>query len=134
MDLAAQIERYLAELKRRNMSAHTVRAYGSDLGQFRGFLAESAEPSEIDRLVIRDWLRTLWERRLDAVSIRRKLAAVRSFFDFLVRDGMIALNPARLVDTPRAAERLPRAPTPGETETLISETCSRIQKLHTVLG
>jgi len=120
-DLACQIERYLAELQRRNMSLHTVRCYRSDLEQFLAYFSDTEPPrsAEIDRLAIRGWLGGLWDRKLDVMSIRRKLAAVRSFFQFLLVDGVIRLNPAKLVDNPKPATRLPKVPTAEEAKALL---------------
>jgi integrase/recombinase XerC len=122
-DLALQIGRYLAELERRNMSAHTLRNYRSDLEQFLEYFSppetDPPPPGEIDVLAVREWLGSLYDRELDVMSIRRKLAAVRSFFQFLLRDGVITLNTARLVRTPKAAKRLPKVPTQEETNTLL---------------
>jgi integrase/recombinase XerC len=122
-ELALQIGRYLAELERRNMSAHTIRNYRSDLEQFLEYFSppetDPPPPGEIDVLAIREWLGSLYDRELDVMSIRRKLAAVRSFFQFLLRDGVITLNTARLVRTPKAAKRLPKVPTQEETNTLL---------------
>ncbi len=122
-ELAEQIGRYLAELERRNMSAHTLRNYRSDLEQFLEYFSppdtDPPPPTDIDALAIREWLGSLYDRDLDVMSIRRKLAAVRSFFQFLLREGAIALNTARLVRTPKAAKRLPKVPTAEETNALI---------------
>ncbi len=122
-ELAEQIGRYLAELERRNMSAHTLRNYRSDLEQFLEYFSppdtDPPPPTDIDALAIREGLGSLYDRDLDVMSIRRKLAAVRSFFQFLLREGAIALNTARLVRTPKAAKRLPKVPTAEETNALI---------------
>jgi integrase/recombinase XerC len=124
-ELAREIGRYLAELERRNMSAHTVRNYRSDLEQFLEYFSPpDTEPppvNAIDVLAVREWLGGLYDRELDVMSIRRKLAAVRSFFHFLLRDGLIALNPAKLVRTPKPAKRLPKVPTQEETNTLLDQ-------------
>ena len=61
----------------------------------------------------------MYDRGIDALSIRRKLATVRSFFRFLVRDGVLRVNTARMVRTPKAPKRLPKVPTPEETNTLV---------------
>ena len=69
-ELAEQIERYLAELERRNMSPHTVRCYRCDLEQFREYFSGAEpQPAEIDRRAIRAWLGSLWDRQLDGVSM-----------------------------------------------------------------
>ena len=62
---------------------------------------------EIDALAIREWLGHLYEQRLTAVSMRRKLAAVRSLFKFLLREGVVENNVARMVRTPKAPKTLP---------------------------
>src|SRR6202035_4600008 len=83
-ELAGQIERFLAELRRQNASEHTVRNYASDLEQLLVYFAIPGKPkpavNDIDALAIREWLGHLYEQRLTAVSMRRKLAAVRSLF------------------------------------------------------
>jgi len=121
-DLAAEIDRFLDELHRENASAHTLRNYASDLAQFlEYFTIEGNTPSveEIDALAIREWLGHLYEQELTAVSMRRKLAAVRSFFKFLLRNGVVAINVAKLVRTPKAPKSLPAVMTAEQTNTLV---------------
>jgi integrase/recombinase XerC len=120
-ELGAQIEKYLAELKRANASAHTLRNYASDLGQFLDYftIKEKVTVEEIDLIAIREWLGHLYAQHLTAVSIRRKLAAVRSLFKFLLREGVIVTNVARLVRTPKAPKSLPVVMTAEQTNTLV---------------
>ena len=132
-DLAAQIQRFLDELRRANVSAHTLRNYGSDLEQFLDYFTVKGDPrcqaergaglrpavEIIDGLAIREWLGHLYQQRLTAVSMRRKLAAVRSFFKFLVREGVVPTNVARLVRTPKAPKSLPRVMTAEQTNQLV---------------
>jgi integrase/recombinase XerC len=122
-DLAAAIDRYLGELARENASAHTIRNYASDLEQFREYFspANSAPPppSEFDARLLREWLTSLYERRLDPISIRRKLAAVRSFFQFLFREKAVASNVARALRTPKAPKRVPIVPSAEQTNALV---------------
>src|SRR5215212_2645933 len=110
-ELETQIERYLQELKRGGASAHSVRAYESDLRQFLDYLSppdlEPPAPEAIDLLILREWLAHLYRDELTAVSIRRKLAAVRGLFKFMVREGRIPVNVAKLVRTPKAPQKLP---------------------------
>ncbi len=100
-DLAGHIDRFLDALRRENASAHTVRNYASDLQQFLDYftIEGNARPSleQIDTSAIREWLGHLYQQRLTAVSMRRKLAAVRSLFKYLTREGVVAANPARRV-------------------------------------
>ncbi len=103
-----QFLRYLAV--ERNVSPHTLAAYRSDLAQFRDFIAkergENNEIATVDHLFIRRWLARLHKEHKKS-SIGRKLAAVRSFFKYLLRTGIIPKNPAELVSTPKKEKRLP---------------------------
>jgi integrase/recombinase XerC len=90
----------------RNLSEHTLRNYQSDLQQFHDHLAHAnprtgkrVEPAlaAIDHITVREWLATLHAAQKQKASIARKLAALRTFFQFLVREGMLEMNPAKLV-------------------------------------
>jgi len=134
-ELALQIERYEAELVRVNGSPHTLVAYSADLRQFLDFLSppETAPPAPaaIDVLTMREWLAWLYGQELDVMSIRRKLAAVRSFFRFLVSEGVVPINVARLVRTPRAPKRLPEVPSAEQVNTLLDGVASnRLERPH----
>lgn len=122
-DLAARIALYLDELRRQNASAHTLRNYASDLDQFLAYFTisrrEKPRAEDIDALAVREWLGHLYERRLTALSMRRKLAAVRSFFKFLLREGVVDKNVARLVRTPKAPKTLPAVMTAEQTNALV---------------
>jgi integrase/recombinase XerC len=122
-ELQSAIDRYLAELRRTNASPHTLRNYTSDLAQvveyFSPPAAQPPAPGELTVLHLREWLGDLYTRGLDVISVRRKLAAVRSLFRFLAREGSIATNVARLVGTPRAPQRLPAVPTVEQANTLV---------------
>jgi integrase/recombinase XerC len=102
----------------RNVSAHTLRNYESDLQQFLGYLNPPNEKSNgkkgtepdiktIDHITIREWLATLHSDHKKKSSIARKLAALRTFLQFLVREGVVESNPAKLVSTPRKEKKLP---------------------------
>lgn len=112
--LEVEIGRFLEELRRRNVSPHTLQAYRSDLSQFLQYFsppgAEPPRPEEFDQWQIREWLGHLYEEKLSALSMRRKLSALRSLFRFLVREGRLTANPARLARMPKAPKKLPDAP------------------------
>ncbi|MDQ6653064.1 MAG: tyrosine recombinase XerC [Acidobacteriota bacterium] len=100
----------------RNLSEHTLRNYASDLEQFFYYLAPThpttgkriePEITTIDHITIREWLASLHSAQKQKTSIARKLAALRTFFQFLVREGMLEMNPAKLVSTPRLEKKLP---------------------------
>jgi integrase/recombinase XerC len=127
-ELAERIESYLAELRRENVSAHTLRNYASDLEQFLDYFSppgeEAPAPAKIELLAIREWLGDLYRRKLSALTIRRKLAALRSFFQFLVREGVLAVNTARLVRTPKAPKTLPVVLTAEQTNSLVDQVAA----------
>src|SRR5439155_401749 len=92
----------------RNASAHTVRAYESDLTQFIGYAAAEADlkkrdlqPSQLDRAALRGFLGELHRQGLSRASAARKLAAVRAFLRWLRRENIIADDPGALVPTPK---------------------------------
>ncbi len=106
------IEKYLEYLRSvRNASPHTLLNYGKDLDQFVTFLTppEMATPTvpSIDHQMIREFVGQLHELGLEKSSIARKLAALRSFFKYCVREGLLKDNPARLVPTPKLPKRIP---------------------------
>ena len=70
-------------------------------------------------LQLREWLGDLYDRGLSVITIRRKLAAVRALYRFMLREGTIASNAARLVRTPKAPKRVPVVPTAEQTNTLV---------------
>ncbi len=98
----------------RASSEHTVRAYHRELRSFAAFLAkrcgEGVTPSQIEHPLIREYLGTLYEKKLSKSSVARALAAIRSWFGWLARMGHIEQNPARLVSTPKLPKHLPRVP------------------------
>ncbi len=133
-DLADRITSYLDELRRQNASAHTVRNYASDLDQFLAYFTISGHDKprveEIDALAVREWLGHLYEQRLTAVSMRRKLAAVRSFFKFLLREGVVDKNVARLVRTPKAPKTLPAVMSAEQTNALVDGVAPAADKFE----
>ncbi len=110
--MKSAIERFLYYLRyERNASPETLRHYGSDLEQFHEFLTPPGEttppPAAIDHHIIREFIASLYDRKLEKTSIARKLAALRSFFRFCAREGIVRQNPARLVSTPKLPKRIP---------------------------
>ena len=98
----------------RNASAHTVRAYASDVGQFLDHTAAVAaikradlEPANLDRNAIRIFLGQLHKSGHSRASAARKLAAVRTFLRYLRREGIIEDDPGGLVATPKRDIRMP---------------------------
>jgi len=119
------IERYVHYLQyERNASPHTIRNYRSDLQQFRDYLTRdqpetSVDLRTIDTLHIRGFLAFLFEKEKKKTSIARKLAAVRAFYKFLRREGILAESPAAMVATPKLDKTLPRIMTEEEMNTFL---------------
>jgi integrase/recombinase XerC len=133
-DLASHIQRFLEELRRQNASAHTLRNYGSDLRQFLEYFTIDSKShpqiEDIDALAVREWLGKLYQQRLTAVSMGRKLAAVRSFFKFLLREGVVSANVARLVRRPKTPKSLPVVMTAEQTNTMVDSIPATAEKLE----
>ena len=98
----------------RGASEHTVRAYAREVRGFAGFLeaklGKNGSVVAVEHLHIRAYLALLYERGLTKASAARALAAVRSWFKWMAKEGKIAQNPALLVSTPKRPVRLPRVP------------------------
>ena len=111
--LEEYLNQFLQHLRyERNVSTHTLRNYSSDLLQFRDYLLLKGEVkdipvSEIDHLTIREWMASLHGLNKKKTSIARKLASLRTFFQFLIREGVQETNPAKLVATPKIERKLP---------------------------
>ncbi len=111
MKAEKDIARFLKSLRERNASAHTVRAYTSDLERFVVYIGEGATWKEIDHMRLRGFLSHLYEQGLGKTSVARALAALRSMYRWLAQEGVVEQNPALLVATPKLPKKLPRVPT-----------------------
>jgi integrase/recombinase XerC len=105
------IANFLRALSERNASVHTIKAYRTDLQDFVEFLGPHVHWRDIDHVRVRSFLSHLYERGLSKTSVARSLAALRSLYKWLGREGMVDQNPAKLVATPRLPKKLPRVPT-----------------------
>jgi tyrosine recombinase XerC len=108
-DGGAWPERFLRRLEQeRNYSPHTLRAYRKDLEEFVAFLASDAtQIPAVTHVQLRSFLAQLHSRRLGKRTIMRKLAALRSFYSFLCREGIMRSNPMLGLRTPKQEKRLP---------------------------
>jgi integrase/recombinase XerC len=109
---------FLRHLLERNASPHTIKAYSRDLSLFAAY-AGSREWKQIDHIAVRGFLSQLYEKGLSKTSVARALAAVRSLYRWLAREGVIEQNPAKLVATPKLPRKLPRVPTIEEMNSVI---------------
>ena len=113
----------------RNVSTNTVAAYRDDLESFVKFLCndyftmqrDQIELRRVDHLTIRAYLAFLGRRKLARSSIARHLSALRSFFKFLMREGVATANPARSVATPKREKTLPSVMQTSEVALLIEQ-------------
>jgi integrase/recombinase XerC len=97
-----------------NASAHTVRAYDSDISQYLTFLASHADrrvidltTADLDHLGARAFLSDLHRNGQSKSSAARKLSAIRAFGRYLRREGVLEGDPAALVGTPKREQRIP---------------------------
>jgi len=109
--LTEQIAAFCTYLEtERNVSPHTLAAYRRDLAQLALFVVrekgDCASAGDVDHLLLRRYLALLGKSARKS-SIGRKLAAIRTFFRYLLRRGAIAKNPAELIATPKKEQRLP---------------------------
>jgi integrase/recombinase XerC len=118
-------EAFLAMLaNERGSSRHTVRAYAREVRNFATYLAETmgkgAQVGKVEHLHIRAYMGVLYERGLTKASAARALAAVRSWFKWLAKEGKVAQNPALLVSTPKLPKHLPRVPSMEEVNRVLN--------------
>src|SRR3989454_8949081 len=104
------IAQFLCSLRERNASVHTIKAYAGDLESFAAYIG-SRPWGGIDHVATRGFLSRLYEKRLSKTSVARSLAAVRSLYRWLAREGPGEQNSAALGSTPNRAKNLPRVPT-----------------------
>ncbi len=116
--LGKTIQQFLRSLRQRNAAANTILAYTRDLTSFCEYIGD-AKPSQIDHVRIRGYLSELYDRGLGKTSVARHLAAVRSLYRWLAREGMVKQNPAALVSTPKLPKKLPRVPSMEEINTVL---------------
>jgi len=112
------VARFLRSLRERNASAHTIKAYTGDLEKFATYVGDAGW-KQIDHVRIRGFLSQLYDQGLSKTSVARALAAVRSLYRWLAREGVVDQNPAALVATPRLPKTLPRVPTIEEMSTVL---------------
>jgi integrase/recombinase XerC len=113
----------------RNVSINTVDAYRNDLDGFIAFLCndyftlgqDQLELGRVDHLTIRSYLAHLGRRKLARASIARQLSALRSFFKYLMREGIVEANPARTVATPKREKHLPTVMQPADVALLLEQ-------------
>ncbi len=107
----AWVERFFNHLRsERRLSRHTISNYGRDIKSFASFCDREklAGWKAVDSFHVRSFAASEHRGGLSPRSIQRRLSALRSFFSFLVREGVLKANPAAEVRAPKAARRLPK--------------------------
>ena len=100
----------------RNLTPNTTKNYLIDIRQFKEFLAKNYSSPQnpgadnlmhIDHMMIRAFLGSLYREKKKKVTISRKVSALRTFFNYLLREGMVKINHADMVQAPRAEKYIP---------------------------
>lgn len=95
----------------KNASSHTIEAYIRDISQFYLYLSErelwKEDWRKLSHVVLRGYVSFLFQKKLKRSSIMRKVASLRTFFAFLVREDIISNNPALLIRYPNIESRIP---------------------------
>lgn len=103
---------FLAHIRyEKRLSHHTLTAYAGDLEQFCLFLATECnvdQPERADYRHIRSWIVSLVEGGLDKSSVNRKIATLRSFYEFLLRRKVITVDPMTKIQALKASKKLPQ--------------------------
>ena len=103
------VDAFIEALRNKSSSIHTINNYAIDLKHFTEFLELSETSLEaVDHIFIRDFLNHLYEaRKLSKSSVSRKLACLKTFFKFMIREQRLKTNPAELISSPRLPKKLP---------------------------
>lgn len=98
----------------RNVSAHTVRAYESDVTQYLAWVASNRDLrisqlslTDLDSAGVREWVATLNRARQARATVARKLSGTRAFMDYLQREGVIAADPTAATVAPKLDKTIP---------------------------
>jgi len=121
MDEIRQFLEYISEEK--GYSQNTLAAYQNDLSQFASYLADRAGGWETaDQAVILGYIMMMkGEREYASSTVARKVAAIKSFFHYLLERGKLQDDPTATLDSPKVRKRLPKAISSGDMERLLSE-------------
>jgi integrase/recombinase XerC len=129
--IESAIAKFLHDLQYvRNASPKTIANYQIDLLQFLAYVTPPGEKpmalEAVDHRTIREFVNHLYDRGLEKSSIARKMAALRSFFRFCVREHMVKKDPACLVARPKLPKRVPNVSTPEEMKNLLDQVTPEV--------
>ncbi len=113
---------YLSSEKR--FSVHTITSYSNDVNQFFLFLSEeykiTSELSEVNFQIVRSWIASLLEQGVTPRSVNRKISTLKTYFKFLIREGVIQESPMLKVVAPKSKKRLPLFVEEDQIESLLN--------------
>jgi integrase/recombinase XerC len=111
-----------------DVAASTIVAYRRDVAAFVVWAgrAKLGEPAQVTRLVLRRYLAFLATRRYARRTVARKVAAIRRYFDWLRRQGVIAIDPSVRLSVPAGPSRLPRILGPGDIDALLDHPPAKV--------
>jgi integrase/recombinase XerD len=118
-----QIEDFMIYLvDKKDSSENTISAYRNDLGQFLDFAANKVQDwDHVDKSLLSAYVRYLQKRKYASSTVARKVAAVKSFFHFMLDTGRLKDDPTATLDSPKVKKRLPKILSPQEIEDLLDE-------------
>ena len=113
---------YLSSEKR--FSVHTITSYSNDINPFFLFLSEeykiTSELSEVNFQIVRSWIASLLEQGVTPRSVNRKISTLKTYFKFLIREGVIQESPMLKVVAPKSKKRLPLFVEEDQIESLLN--------------
>lgn len=124
MGITPALERFLSHLQlARGASEHTLRAYRLDLSDFSAFAKSEGcvDLAGVSKRILRRYLALLYEKGAKTRTVLRRLAALRSFYRFAIREKMTATNPLEEIESPKREKRLPVSISYEQIEILFSQ-------------
>ena len=126
------MENFIADFQiylevQRNVSKHTLKAYIADVDEFNNFLQENDITKKGDAIInaepetIRSYLSHLYREKVKKVTVNRKIASLRSFYKYLLREGKVKNNPAEMVQTTKVEKYIPTFLSVDETFQLLGD-------------
>lgn len=109
----------------RNYSEKTVSAYAEDILQLEEFAKEEVgefNPAEVKSDLVREWIVSLMDKGYTSTSVNRKLSSLRSFYKYLLKQGVVEVDPLRKISGPKNKKPLPSFLKEGEMNRLLDET------------
>ena len=95
----------------RRLSPHTIKSYSSDLKQFSKFLSKvcniNSDINQVTFQTIRSWVVYLLENNINPRSVNRKISVLKSYYKFLLQEGILSYNPMIKIISPKTSKRLP---------------------------